>query len=148
MPLTENRPTALPTCTTWLKKFNAAIGPTDPEEQISLSKQMQIKYRAGVCELIWVMTTCRPDIAYASVKLSQSNSKPHEHHFHGLKHCIRYLYATRNDGIYYWRPHPQNNLPDGPLPPINSTLKDLLMSQSPQHDATNCLLRLGLGYLR
>ncbi len=29
------------------------------------------------------------------------NSAPAEHHYHGLKHSIRYQYATRNDGIYF-----------------------------------------------
>ncbi len=44
------------------------------------------------------MTTCQPDIAFTSVKLSQSNSRPAEIHYHGLKHAIRYLYTTRTDG--------------------------------------------------
>jgi hypothetical protein len=71
VPLTANRPTPLPTDPTWLKKFNTAIGPTDPSEQAKLASKMQIKYRAGVGELIWAMTTCCPDIAFTSVKLSQ-----------------------------------------------------------------------------
>ncbi len=33
-------------------------------------------------------------LAFASIKLSQSNSTPVEVHFHGLKHTIRYLYTT------------------------------------------------------
>jgi hypothetical protein len=78
--LTENRPTPLPTDPAWLKKFNAAIGPTDPKEQQQLASKMEIKYKAGVRELIWAMTTCRPYISYTSVKLSQSNSAPAEHH--------------------------------------------------------------------
>jgi len=49
-----------------------------------LAKKMQINYRAGVGEIIWAMS--RPNIAFASVKLSQANSMPHEHHYHGLKH--------------------------------------------------------------
>jgi len=53
---------------------------------------MQINYRAGAGEIIWAMTTCRPDIAFTSVKLSQSNSAPHQLHYHGLKHTIKYLY--------------------------------------------------------
>jgi hypothetical protein len=62
---------------------------------------MQIKYRAGMGKLIWAMMTCHPDIAITSIKLSQSHSTPAEHHYHGLKHAIRYLYMTRNDGIYF-----------------------------------------------
>lgn len=136
MHITEDRPTPLPTDPTWLRKFNAAEGSSDPKEQARLSKQMQINYRAGVGELIWAMTTCRPDIGYASVKLSQANSKPHEHHYHGLKHAIKYLYATKDDGIYYWRTAARNDLPEGPPPRINSNKSDLLLQDRPQHDAT------------
>ena len=97
---------------------------------------MQIKYKSsGVGELIWAMTTCRPDIAFTSVKLSQSNSAPAEHHYHGLKHAIRYLYVTRNDGIYFWRTAPRPELPDGALPTINSNPQDLLLDNRPDHDA-------------
>jgi hypothetical protein len=139
IPITENRPTPLPTDPTWLKKFYAATGPSDKKEQEKLAKQMQINYRAGVGEIIWAMTTCRPDIAFASVKLSQANSMPHEHHYHGLKHTIRYLYSTRDDGIYYWRTKPRSDLPEGPPPQINSNKSDLLLSNRPQHDATTAV---------
>ena len=81
------------------------------------------------------MTTCRPDIAFTSVKLSHSNSAPAEHHSHGLKHSIRYLYATHNDGIYFWHTQSRTELPDGALPTINSNLQDLLLNDRPYHDA-------------
>ena len=81
------------------------------------------------------MTTCRPDIAFTSVKLSQSNSAPAEHHYHGLKHAIRYLYATSNDGIFFWRTQSRTDLPDGALPTINSNPQDLLLENRPDHDA-------------
>jgi hypothetical protein len=60
---------------------------------------MVINYRSGVGELIWAMTTCRTDMAYASVKLSQANSCPHDHHFHGFKQALKYLYSTKDDGL-------------------------------------------------
>jgi len=132
-PITEYRPTPLPSCPTWLKKFNSAVGPTSPADQAHLAKSMQLSYRAGVGELIWAMTTCRPDIAYTSVKLSQSNSAPHQHHYHGLKHTIKYLFATRNDGIYFWRTLPCTNLRAGPTPVINSNFGDLLLDQRKHH---------------
>jgi hypothetical protein len=71
----------------WLKRFNGAIGPDNPKAQTALEASMQIKYRVGVGELIWAMTS-HPDVAYTSVKLSQSNSTPVENHYHGLKHAI------------------------------------------------------------
>jgi hypothetical protein len=135
VPLTENRPTPLPTDPTWIKKFDAAVGPSDPKEQQQLATKMEIKFKGGVGELIWAMTTCRPDISFTSVKLSQSNSAPAEHHTHGLKYAIRYLYITRHDGIYFWRTATRDELPAGPLPTINSNFKDLLLDRRPQHNA-------------
>ncbi len=69
VPLTENCPTPLSSNPTWLKQFNAAIGPNNPKEQAALKALMQIKYHGGVGELIWAMTACRPNIAFTSVKL-------------------------------------------------------------------------------
>jgi hypothetical protein len=135
IPLTDNRPTPLPSDPIWLKQFNSAIGPDNPKDRAALETSMEIKYHIGVGELIWAMTTCRPDIAFASVKLSQSNSNPAKHHYHGLKHAIKYLYMTRNDGIYFWRTRQRNDLPEGPLPAINSNERDLLLNDPPVHEA-------------
>jgi hypothetical protein len=88
VPQSDNQPTPFPSDADWLRNFNAAVGSDDAKELASLEHSMQIKYRGGVGELIWAMTTCRPDIAYTSVKLSQSNSRPAEIHYHGLKHAI------------------------------------------------------------
>ncbi len=100
VPLTENCPTPFRD-STWLKKFNAAVGHNNPKDQAALKTLMQIKHCAGVSELIWAMTTCRHDIAFTSVKLLQSNSTPAKHHYHGLKHAIRYLYLTCYKGIFF-----------------------------------------------
>jgi hypothetical protein len=101
VPLTENLPTPLPTNTTWIKKFNATVDPTNPKEQQQLATKMQVKYKGGIGKLIWAIMTCRPDIAFTSMKLSQSNLDPAEHHCHGLKHAIHYVYITCNKGIYF-----------------------------------------------
>jgi hypothetical protein len=82
------------------------------------------------------MTTCRPDLAYASVKLSQSNGCPHEHHYHGLRHALKYMYTTRNDGLYFWRTKPRLELKEGPLPMVHSNKSDLLLDNRREHDAT------------
>jgi hypothetical protein len=36
-----------------------------------------------------------------------------------------YLYTTRYDGLYYWRPEPNKDLPDIPLPDTVSSHKQL-----------------------
>jgi hypothetical protein len=102
VPLTANRPTPLPADSTWLKKFNAATGPTDPSEQAKLASAMHIKYRGGVGKLIWAMTTGHPEIAFTSIKLLQLNSTTAKHHYHGLKRAICYLHIIQTDGIYFW----------------------------------------------
>jgi hypothetical protein len=56
-------------------------GDPDPKRQASLAKEQQLTYRSGVGELIWAMTTCRPDLAYTAVKLSQSNTAPDTIHY-------------------------------------------------------------------
>ncbi len=95
-------------------------------------------YRCGVGKLIWTVTTTRPDLTFASVKLSQANSAPDEHHDHGVKHVLKYLYSTRVDGIYYWRKSPCLEFPERPLPTINSNKQDLILDNCPQQE-TNTL---------
>ena len=131
----STRPTPLPTDAPWWKEFNKAIGDPDKKCQALLEKEMQMSYRAGVGELIWAMTTCRPDLAFASIKLSQSNSCPHKIHYHGLKQALKYLFGSKDDGIYFWRTSPRMDLPEGPLPPIHSNKQDLLLAGRPEHDA-------------
>ncbi len=139
VPLSKNRPTPLPTDPTWLKKFNAAMGSSNPDVQKDLSSKMQIKYKVGVGKLIWAMTTSQPDISFTSIKLSQLNSAPAEHHYHGLKHAIRYVYITQQDGIYFWQTTSQAELPEGPLPTVNSNRQDLFIDDRPDHNATTAV---------
>jgi hypothetical protein len=133
--LSGNRPTPLPSDGDWLKAFNAAVGLDNPKELAMLKTSMQIRYRGGIGKLIWAMTMCHPDIAIPSMKLSQSNSRPAEIHYHGIKHAIRYLYITRHDGLYFWRTRLCSDLPEAPLPTINSNHHDLLLEDRPDHDA-------------
>ncbi len=96
---TEDRPTLLPTDPRWFKKFNAAVGDPDPKVQAKLAKKIQLTYQCGVGELIWAMTTTHPDLACASMKLSQANAASNKHHYHGVKHALKYLYSIWDDGI-------------------------------------------------
>ena len=129
------RSTPLPTSATFMKKFNSSTGDPDPLVQQKLAKTMQLNYRSGVGELIWAMTTCRPKLAFTSVKLSQSNSSPHKIHFHGLKYALKFLYNSKDDGLYFWQTKPRTELPEGPIPPINSNRQDILLDDRPQFDA-------------
>jgi hypothetical protein len=132
---TDNCPMPLPFDPMWFKKFNAAVGNPDPKAQLQLAKKMQLTYHSDVSKLIWAMTTTCPDLAFASVKLSQANSCPHKHHYHGVKHALKYLYSTRDNGIYFWQTAPQPELKEGPLPHINSNKQDLFLDNQPKHGA-------------
>ena len=97
---------------------------------------MQLTYRCGVGELIWVMTTTRPDLAYGSVKLSQANWCPHKHHYHGVKHALKYLNAICANRLYFWRTAHCPEFKEGPLPRVNSNKQDLLLDMTrPEHYA-------------
>jgi hypothetical protein len=125
--LTPNRSKPLPSDDKWLKLFNSATGDPDPKRQAALAKDQQLSYRSSVGELIWAMTTCRPDLAYTAVKLSQSNTAPDTVHFNGLKHALKFLYNSRDDGIYFWRTAPRPELTEGPPPTINSNKQDIML---------------------
>jgi hypothetical protein len=91
------RSTPLSSNSAFQKKFNSSTGNPDKKVQLKLAKDMQIGYHLGIGELIWAMMTCHPDLAYSSVKLSQSNSCscPHKIHYHGLKHTLNICTTQR-----------------------------------------------------
>ena len=111
----------------------AATGDPTPSHQVTLKKEMQLKYKNVIGELIYALVTCRPDISYAVVKCAQATTVPHEIHFHALCHVLKYLYVTPNDGIYFWQQTPHNLLPDAPLPTITCPPTTILSTNRPQH---------------
>ena len=82
---------------------------------------MGLNYRQGIGELIYMMVTCRPDISFPLIKLSQYSGNPAEEHYHALKQIFKYVKATINDGIYFWRPTPHSSLPIYPFPTTSSS---------------------------
>jgi dUTPase len=85
-------------------------------EKHALEKELGFGYRQAVGEIIYAMVTCRPDISFAIIKLSQYSVKPGAIHYEALKHLYKYLMHTKDDGIYYWREQPHPTLPAGELP--------------------------------
>ena len=102
----KDRPTPLPTNKDFVTEFTTTKGDPDPKIQEKLAKSMGVGYRNLCGELIYAMVTCRPDISYATVKLSQSSAAPADIHYRRAKHCMRYLFATRKDGMYFWHIEP------------------------------------------
>ena len=90
--------------------------PATPQERQKLEQEFKFKYRQGVGELLYAMVTCRPDIAFPVVKLSQYSVAPSRIHFEAIKQLYIYIKQTKQDGIYYWRKTPRSDLKQYPPP--------------------------------
>jgi hypothetical protein len=113
---TPAKPVPMQQDSSYHKELEETEGPDDPREQQLLEETMGFKYRQLIGEMIFAMTTCRLDISPAIIKLSQYSSAPAKCHYQALKKVFEYLYATRDEGIHYWRPVPRADLPEGPTP--------------------------------
>jgi hypothetical protein len=110
----ENKPPALfPTPMQADSKYQRSLEeihhPTETEIK-AIEKEMGFGYRQAIGELIYALVTCRPDISYAVIKLSQYSTRPCRIHFEAIKNIFRYLNATKDDGIYFWRKQPRPDL--------------------------------------
>ena len=128
------RSTPLPTKQHFIRDFLSTAGDPDAKVQEALAKKMGFRYRSGIGELIYAMITCRPDLSYGVVRASQFSVNPAEIHYNGVRHMLKYLYATRDDGIIFWRETPNEALPAVDPPTINSNMHDLLLDGRPTHD--------------
>ena len=130
-------PVPLGTNENFHRELYHAKGNPDAKVQAVLSKQMGFGYRKAIGELIWPMTTCRPDLSQAVMKCASASAAPTETHYNAVKSIFRYLASTMKDGIYFWRTQPRLDLPEDELPQINSTPQDLRIMGRPTEDALN-----------
>lgn len=130
------RPLPIPTNESFLKAFNGEVRDTDRKTQKELQQRFKFGYRKGVGELIYAMVTCCPDISTVRVKCAQHCANPADIHFHAVKHAIKYLVATRKDGIYFWRATPLTALPEHPIPICATVLHGQLppLVKRPKHE--------------
>jgi hypothetical protein len=123
-----NRPLPMPTTDTFLRNFSSTVGTDDEKELEKLKKEFGFGYRNGIGELIYAIVTCRPDLSTTVVRCAQHSAKPSRFHFHAVRHALKYLYITRDDGIYFWRAKPLMELPEHDLPthsvPCHGTLPE------------------------
>ena len=94
-------------------------------EEATALKNEHFNYRQAIGEAIYAMVTCRPDISYAVIKLSQYSINPAAIHYKALRHLFRYLALTKARGIHYWRNQPNTMLQNTP-PDIPITAEDRL----------------------
>ena len=97
------------------RKLETADTPSE-SEIAALEKKYGFGYRQAIGELIYALVTCRPDISFPVIKLSQYSTRPTDIHFEAVKQIYRYLNATQDEGIYYWRKQPRHDLPTCDLP--------------------------------
>ena len=112
----SNIPIPVKNETTFNQRMEHAIPPSDKSGQRQLQLDMGFNYRQEVGELIFLMVTCRPDISFPLIKLSQYSTNPAEEHYLAIKQLFKYVKATKHEGIYFWRHRPRNDLPFAPLP--------------------------------
>ena len=111
MTITQNKPLPMSSDKDISTKLEMTIGPDDAAEQIKLQQETGFKYRNATGELIFAMVTCRADIAFPVMKLSQYNNRPALCHFNAIMEVYKYLKVTIMDGLMYWRPRPCPQLP-------------------------------------
>ena len=77
------------------KDYNKLIESATPMDQKELQlceKEFNFTYRQGIGVLIYAMVTCRPDISFPLIKLSQYSSAPSRVHFKAVQGIFNYLH--------------------------------------------------------
>ena len=69
--------------------------PISEKELPIVEKEMGFTYKQGIGELIYALVTCRPDISYPLIKLSQYCTKPSRIHFEAVRSIYQYLKDTK-----------------------------------------------------
>lgn len=113
------------------RKLEDATPCTDQERK-TMERQYGFSYRQGIGELIYAMITCRPDMSYSVIKLSQYSMRPAPIYFEAVKQIYKYLWQTRDKGIIYWRSKPRQDLPEHPLPQVDNDAYDYNKSKERQ----------------
>ena len=90
--------------------FNKDQCPKTDAERLEMSST---PYLQAIGSLLWLVQTCRPDIAIAVNVLSRFASNPGKIHWAGVKWLLRYLAGTANLGIIYGRK--VDGIPHAPL---------------------------------
>ena len=109
---THNKPTPMTSDNDMIRKLDTSTGPSNEADKQALQKEMGFKYRTATGELLFAMVTCRPDISNAVVKLTQFNVNPARCHYEAVIRVYRYLNATKDRGLTFWRTNPNNTLPE------------------------------------
>ena len=131
-PPRQFQPIPIPGDTAYCRALDTAETPETPELAAPLSASAGFSYRQAVGELIWAMVTCRPDISFPVIKVSQFAANPGEQHYEAVREIFRYLQATRDYGLTYWRTSANTHLPYVAQPlPLSQPADQLLLPPCP-----------------
>ena len=106
-------PIGTSTCQTLQTQEGPAEG---SREHADLAAKMGFGYRQVLGELMYAYVIAQCDIGYAVTLLARYSQCPSIGHYQAIKNVAKYLRATREYGIYYWRKHARNDLPYVPNP--------------------------------
>lgn len=70
-------------------------------DDVPLSPRMVAEYLSLVGSLVWVSSSTRPDLAYATSTLASFNSKPLKMHWTAALRVLSYLKATKSLALHY-----------------------------------------------
>ena len=76
---------------------NLKLLPTPKDQPI----QTEFPYRQLIGEMMYLVTSTRPDLAYSVCQLSRFVANPTPQHIGALKTVLRYLKGTLTKGIHY-----------------------------------------------
>jgi dUTP pyrophosphatase len=132
----HHKPIPMKSETEYIHRIESSVPPITERDKIDLQHEMGFNYRQGIGELLYAMVTCRVDIAFPVIKLSQYAINPSKIHYEAVKDIFYYLSTTKEDGLIYWRQRPVMSLPKKPDPPIIS-------SEQPLQDENRASLLFG-----
>ena len=101
--------------------------PEGTPEHAAIAESHGFSYRSLLGEILYAYVLNRVDIGYAVTTLAKFSIGPQPIHYQALKHLAIYLRHTIEWGIIYWRPAPNDDLPNIPyecvpidpdLPPV------------------------------
>ena len=107
----------------FMNRLDTELGPNihdDPKGYATVEKENGFKYRKALGELLFCMVTCRPDISFPVIKLAKFSNSPSSIHYQAVKNVFRYLRATKEHGLHFWRKDSLhvNHLPKIPPPAL------------------------------
>ena len=106
--------------TATLKFTCTSKGPSDSNSAAKLQLKIGFRYRQAIGELLFAALTCRPDVLFPTILLSQHNSIHVECHHTAVTRVHRHLCSTINDGMYFWRATADPKLPTSQLPTFHN----------------------------